>query len=244
MGFFRSIDGGVSWTRFALPDQASLPYPQDAYSIAVDPYDGAHLVMGFHEEAGLVESTDAGTTWKTVTPGDDGVSAYVDIIDTGDPQTTRTTWVTIGQSGAMQRTTDGGAHWTQVETLQHAHGCSQMFQAGGGVVYAAGNYGSKGNGIYQSKDYGSTWNFVSDGSENGVVGTASTLYASYAWANSGGVDPSLKTAPRDPGTNWTSVSAPADMTNGSKGAAVTYDGTHYVIVSGNWNAGIWRYIEN
>jgi hypothetical protein len=33
------------------------------------------------------------------------------------------------------------------------------------------------------------------------------------------------------------------MTNGPKRAAVTFDGTHSIIVGGNWNAGIWRYVE-
>ena len=34
------------------------------------------------------------------------------------------------------------------------------------------------------------------------------------------------------------------MTNGAKHAAVTFDGSHYVIVSGNWLGGIWRYVES
>ncbi len=34
------------------------------------------------------------------------------------------------------------------------------------------------------------------------------------------------------------------MTNGAKRTAVAFDGSHYVIVSGNWNAGLWRYVEN
>jgi hypothetical protein len=33
------------------------------------------------------------------------------------------------------------------------------------------------------------------------------------------------------------------MKNGPKGAGVTYDGPNYIIVTGNWNAGIWRYVE-
>jgi hypothetical protein len=242
-GFWKSIDGGVSWSRTALPDQPSLQYDQDAYSIAVDPHDGQHLIMGFHEAAGLVESTDGGMTWAARTVGDSGVSVYANFVDTGDAASTRTTWLTIGQSGSMQRTANGGSTWTKVETLQHAHGCSQIFQAGRGVIYAPGSGGSQGDGIYRSADYGVTWSKVSAGSENGVVGTRSTLYASYAWANAGGLDPALKTAPRDAGMTWSNVPTPSGMTNGWKGAAVTSDGTHEIIVSGHWNAGIWRYIE-
>jgi hypothetical protein len=239
MGFWRSTDGGVSWTQIRLPDK----YGQDAYSISVDPYDGAHVLMGYHEAIGLVESSDAGSTWTPITPADPGISVYPFFIDTGDPATTRKTWLTIGQTGALQRTTDGGASWKQVETLQHAHGCSTMFQAGEGVEYVAGLYGTKGNGVYRSADYGATFDLVAGATENGVTGTASTLYASYAWANSGGLDPALMTAPRSPGTSWSVVATPSGMTNGWKGVAVSFDGTHHVIVSGNWNAGFWRYIE-
>jgi hypothetical protein len=143
----------------------------------------------------------------------------------------------------MQRTADGGKTWKQVETLEHAHGCSQIFQAGGGVIYAPGNDGTQGNGVYRSTDLGLTWTKVVDGPANNVIGTDSTLYAAYAWADSGGVTPDLRTAPRNPGTQWMSVATPAGMTNGPKGSAVTFDGKHHVIVGGNWNAGIWRFIE-
>jgi hypothetical protein len=242
-GFWKSVDGGVSWTRTALPDQASLQYDQDAYSIAVNPYDGKHIIMGFHEAAGLVESTDAGATWIARKPGDGGGSVYPYFVDTGDPATTRTTWLTIGQSGNMWRTTNSGSSWTQVETLQHPHGCSQFFQAGAGVIYAPGTNGTQGNGIYRSADYGVTWSRIAAGNVNSVLGTPTTLYANYAWATGGSLDPQLKTAARNPGTTWSSVPTPSGMTNGTKGAAVTYDGSHYIIVSGNWNAGIWRYVE-
>jgi hypothetical protein len=244
MGFWKSTDGGVNWTRTALPDQAALQYDQDAYSISVDPYDGKHIIMGFHEMAGLVESTDGGASFQGRTPGDQGMSVYPNFIDTGDPATTRKTWLTIGQTGTMQLTQDGAASWRQVETLTHPHGNSQIFQAGGGVIYVGGVGGTQGDGIYRSQDFGSTWTKVSSGAESDVVGTATMLYAAYAWAyGPGGVDPALKTSLRSSGTSWTSVATPSGMTNGWKGAAVTHDGSHYVIVTGNWNSGIWRYIE-
>ncbi len=242
-GFWMSEDGGVNWSHTTLPDQPGTQYSQDAYSIAVDPYDGKHLVMGFHEEAGLVESNDSGASWIVHKPGDGGISIYNFFVDTGDPATTRATWLSIGQSGAMFRTTDSGTSWKQVETLQHAHGCSQFFQAGGGVIFAPGQGGTDGDGVYRSKDYGATWAKVSSTKANTIAGTKTTLYANYGWASAIGTPADIQTAPRDPGTAWKDGTTPQAMTNGSKGSAVTFDGTHYVIVSGNWNAGIWRYIE-
>jgi len=59
----------------------------------------------------------------------------------------------------------------------------------------------------------------------------------------GGADPALQTAPRDPGTDWTSIEVPEAMINGPKSSAVTHQGSQYIIVSANWQAGIWRYVE-
>jgi photosystem II stability/assembly factor-like uncharacterized protein len=240
-GFWKSTDGGVNWTRTDFPNDGK-PYPQDGYSVDVDPYDGKHLIVGFHEEAGLAESSDAGQTWRTINWGS-APSAYPFFIDTGSATTTRRSWLTLGQSGSMMLTRDGGSTWTSPETLQHAHGNAQIFQAGAGVIYTAGLYGTQGSGIYRSTDYGSSWVKIYDGYLNGVIGTASTLYSSWAWANQGGADPTLRRASRSSGTPWSAIATPPGMTNGFKRAAVTSDGVHQIIVGGNWNAGFWRFIE-
>jgi hypothetical protein len=59
-------------------------------------------------------------------------------------------------------------------------------------------------------------------------------------------NPTLQRAPRATGTPWSAdyTPTPPVMINGTKRAAVSFDGKHYVIVSGNWcAAGIWRYVE-
>ena len=58
-------------------------------------------------------------------------------------------------------------------------------------------------------------------------------------------DPNLQRAPRATGEPWSTGYTPRPaMVNGTKRAAVAYDGKHHVIVSGNWcAAGIWRYVE-
>ena len=205
-GFWKSTDGGVSWARTGLPDQARLQYDQDAYSIGVDPYDGTHILMGFHEAVGIVESTDGGATFVARNPGDSGASAYPYFIDTGVPATTRTTWLTLGQTGSMSRTTDSGATWKTVDSLQHAHGCSQIFQAGG-VVYAAGSGGSAGDGVYRSKDYGVTWTNISPGKATVLVGTGDKIFCPMPGRTRAGTTRTcaprreirdLLVAPRDP----------------------------------------------
>ena len=59
-GSGKSTNGGVDWARCG-----DVPIEnQDVYSIDIDPYDSQHLIIGYHEEMGLSESSDGCATWK------------------------------------------------------------------------------------------------------------------------------------------------------------------------------------
>lgn len=250
VGIWKSTDGGITWTAHttdnstAAADCNNSYYANDAYALDVDPYDGKHLLTGFHQCAGLSESTDGGLTWRTVpVPGDMGASVYPFFVNTGTPATTRTTWLMQAQwdknINGIYRTEDSGAHWQHVAPAsEHAHGCSQFYQPGGGVIYAP----SVPDGLIRSADLGKTWTQVSNLVANGVYGTSKLIYASYGWATGGNNAPNLQDAALA-GTSWTQRTAPGGMTNGAKRVGVSSDGTHAVMVSGNWLAGIWRYVE-
>jgi hypothetical protein len=47
--------------------------------------------------------------------------------------------------------------------------------------------------------------------------------------------------PGPPGMSFTTW--PINISEGPKRAAVTFDGTHYIIITGNWWAGLWRCVE-
>jgi hypothetical protein len=86
-------------------------------------------------------------------------------------------------------TTDQGASWTipsGLAGLQHPHGNSQIFQTGS-TLFVAGTNGPDGQGVYRSTDLGASWARVDSGvtPEAIVWGTATTVYAMYAWACSG-----------------------------------------------------------
>ena len=151
----------------------------------VDPYDGRHLLSGFHEQTGLAESFDAGATWRSVPIAADkgaGTSFYAFFVDTGDPVTTRSTWLAMPQSitGAVGtwRTDDSAASWNKIVSVEHPHGGAQIFQSDG-VIYIGG-WGSNGGGVYRSADLGVAWTRMLQGIQAVVYGTAKYIYAQPA----------------------------------------------------------------
>ena len=112
-------------------------------------------------------------------------------------------------------TSDGGATWTKpkgIEGLNHAHGCSQLYQTGQ-TLFIGGGGAPMGNGIYRSTDLGANWTRVTDGNVSVVWGTSKMVYGMWGWAcascglNEGG--PQYQTAPQ-----------PGDMGAWSKGPAL------------------------
>lgn len=250
-GFWVSTNGGVDWTKTNVAPGGNR---QDFYPPTIDPYDANHLLMAGHEMNMPVQSVDGGKTWTALpmdpamnAPG--GSAAFV-FVDTGTASTTRNTWLyspqgTGGLIGTW-RTTNGGTTWKQVDKNEKEHSYYQIFQPDtNGVVYMAGIYSSLGFGVLRSTDYGQTWAHVGKaGNENIVFGTAKHIYAMDAYSSMNG---EVGDAPgtgtwRAMATPWSGTS-PSGPIAGTVQAAVTNDGTYNIIVTANWNGGLWRYIE-
>ena len=250
LGVYKSVDGGINWSYYAVNNTQGTK-SSDVYSLDIDPYNSAHLIAGFHD-VGLSESKDGGQTWTTIpVPSNFGISVYAWFVQSGSAATTSGTWLTQAQwnknTQGMWRTTNSGATWTQVQSsLEHIHGSAQIYQDGHGVIYASGNAGQSGD-IFRSTDYGQTWTAAKSNkvAQNGVFGTPNYIYATYSYAISSNNAQHLQRSPASDGINWSDwvPTQPPGMTNGAKRAAVTFDGKHYVIVTGSWDAGIWRYVE-
>lgn len=245
---YRSTDGGLS---FELTGRiAGAPGAASLYSIAVDPSNPRHLVSGLHEADKIVESNDAGDTWRFVSGRGfptGGKSWFPFFIDTGDSATTARTWFAIAQDGGSPVITeDGGATWKKpkgIENLEHPHGGAALFQHGK-TLFVAGIYGP-GTGIYRSTDLGQRWSKVSDGSGAIVWGSSKNVYAMWGWACSQCTDgPDFRSAPQpgDAGT-WRESSVPRKLNWGPNSVATTSDGTHTIFVGSMWTTGLWRYIE-
>jgi hypothetical protein len=254
-GFWASTNGGVDWTSYKGPD-GSL---QQFYPAAVDPHDSQHILVTGHIAALIGESTNGGQTWSTVQMEQGGVmlpmggTGEIAFIDTGATATTATTWLYLAngggtpppnQFGTWRTTSKGGATgWTWVQSNEHVNGTTQIYQPDPrGVVYMAGYYSSDGNGVFRSADYGQTWSHVgADMYEAIVFGTSRFVYAMYGTGSPAPVN--LQIAAQPGTATWTPTSTPAEMTLGPAQAAVTNDGTYNIIVTANYNGGLWRYVE-
>jgi hypothetical protein len=252
-GFWKSVDGGVNWTRYTVAPSGSGR--QDYYPPVVDPYDVNHLLMTGHEMNYLVESIDGGQTWTNVSINNgmtqNGGTGFVFFINTGTASSTRGTWLWMAQQAGggigTWRTANNGTSWTQVDRNEHPHGSAQIYQPNNnGVVYMAGAYSDLGWGVLRSADYGQTWVHVGPNSNLGVVlGTSKNVYSMFGYpvGIGGTVSASLQIASQ-PGTgSWTTPNTPAGISQGAAQLSLLNNGSNNIVVGAMWNGGLWRYIE-
>ena len=111
-GFYRTTDGGNTFTQLGF-----LMMAQGAFDPFADP-DRRTLLTGTHG-VGISKSIDSGRTFIDVTLGVPGNTLWPLLLDS------RTflmgTFDQGSVKGAVYRTIDGGASWTQMTTLSPSH---------------------------------------------------------------------------------------------------------------------------
>jgi hypothetical protein len=251
LGFWKSVDGGVNWTQYAVTPTSR----QDYYPPVVDPYDPNHLLMGGHEFDSVVESIDGGQTWTSVTIASgmiqNGGTGFVFFINTGTASTTRGTWLWIAQQsgGAIGtwRTTNGGTTWAEVDHNEHPLGAAQVYQPDtGGVVYMAGVFSAEGAGVLRSADYGQTWAHVGlNNNETAVVSTSKDVYSMYGIpvGPGGTTNPVFEVGAQPGNGTWVAPGTPSTLMQGAAQMATVNNGTHNIVLGSMWNSGVWQYIE-
>jgi hypothetical protein len=241
-GAWKSLNGGQTWTRYNV----GAPNGDDIGFFQVNRHDPNRVLAMMHSvTAHVFESRDAGQTWIDQGAPGDTWGAHVFWVDDntllalgeGDNGPGPGTWRGVRSGSAWPWTWT----WTYVSTQQHWHGASQIFvDEASGTIFTGGAYG-----IQKSTNNGVTWTTVGSGYSGGVVATPTRLYSTASYANNTtGFGPGFMYADRTAGgVTWTSGTSPAAMNNGWFTAAVVFDGTRYIVISGNWNAGIWRLAE-
>jgi photosystem II stability/assembly factor-like uncharacterized protein len=175
-GIYRSDDGGKTWKNIGLADTRQIS------RILVDPADANTVYVGAlghaygpNDERGVYKSTDGGAHWKQVLDKGPDVGIADLAMATAKPQVLfATTWNAHrpawsayppieGNGNALYRSTDGGAHWTQIS----GHGLPE--EKWGRTGIAVGADGQRvyvtitcpgHSGLYRSDDGGNTWKLV------------------------------------------------------------------------------------
>lgn len=108
-GLFRSEDGGLTWTKVALPLGHEAP---DVMALAAHPGDGQVAYVGTHE-AGILKTADGGRTWTAINRGLGGLDVHGIAIDPNTPAKLHV--LVRGNGEGVYRTTDGGLKWVRVD---------------------------------------------------------------------------------------------------------------------------------
>jgi len=183
-GFFKSLDGGETWSPIGGGLTPALPF---LTGIAVDPatpprvYATARVGL----DGGLYRSTDAGASWSfTRLGGLDSVAI--------DPATPSTLYA-VGDRGVL-KSSDAGANWTSVQPEPSV--CVAIAPSSPSTVYAGGNE------LLKTTDGGATWTTVLVNSESSVAVAIHPTMPNivYAGLEDAGV---FKTV--DGGTTWTPI---------------------------------------
>ncbi len=176
-GVYRSDDAGETWTHLGLDDSRQIS------RILVDPTDARTVYVGVlghaygpNDERGVYKSTDAGAHWQRVLDKGPSVGIADLALAQNAPQILfaaawnahRPPWSTYppleGPGNALYRSTDAGAHWTQIS----GHGLPDgtwgrtgiAVSADGRRVYATIDCPGH-SGLYRSDDGGDTWTLMS-----------------------------------------------------------------------------------
>lgn len=175
-GVFKSTDGGKTWSHMGLEDTRQIA------AILVDPRDAnvAYVAAlghayGPNTERGVFKTVDGGRTWSKALYRDADTGAVSLAFEPGDPdvlyaalwQTRRPPWSVYppsnGPGSGLYKSTDGGAHWTQVAGQGFPAEVGRigiaLSPAAPKRVYAivAATHG----GLYRSDDGGAHWRHTS-----------------------------------------------------------------------------------
>ena len=199
--FFRSADGGATWSQSTLPIVDLL---------AVDPASSNIIYAGLN---GLSRSTDSGVTWTGTS-----ITTFVDGIS---PDASRAGVVYVTTTdGKIYKSTDFGATWTSLagslppqfnrllSVAADPNNSNILWGTGEGSCLASNNIPFI-CGLVQSSDGGKTWQAISSVKgwfKNVVVDSRNgTIYAGGQDNSQGVTSQALAVRSTDGGKTWTKI---------------------------------------
>jgi hypothetical protein len=139
--FYKSVNGGIDWVPL-VPGGETGAFESSGFvqGLAMDPTDHDHLILNPHFQcapssghpaACLLESFDAGATWRF----NEGENAPTSGEGAGLWMEDARNWYFALYFGGLAHTTDGGAHWTRLfdkryATSAHTHGLDGTLYVG------------------------------------------------------------------------------------------------------------------
>jgi hypothetical protein len=254
---WKSTDGGVDWTNIwdnniYAPDgvsNISSDVGADINGIfAPDPAKPDHLLAFLHsywgtgQNNGIFESTDGGGKWIVRKSQTFSFQPHADTLNAIDGQTWLVTHGTGWPNSELWRTTDGGGSWKLVANNTVLE---MKVAKAGSNVYAPGPH------LLKSTDNGATWNKLPD--DSNMIFVVWTSAKKVYWSGGGNYQDrnfKIRSAPIGGEASWTELPVPTGLSwVGGIGSAVpgyavaVSDGTHTVLVTSNYSAGVWRYVE-
>ena len=162
--FYRSTDGGTTWTNAA---GTNLPSPNFTNTMVVDPADGAVVYIGHF--SGLYKTTNGGNNWSSVIPTPQSFGSVFSIVF--DPATPSTMYVAANTG--VYKSTDSGSTWSAPNNLgitgaPNVHALA-VDPSAPSTIYA----GTFGNGLFKSTNGGGTWTAMNSG-----MGTSAPTFVS------------------------------------------------------------------
>lgn len=249
-GFWESVDGGDTW---AIPagfvTVATAKNCYDVTMMAPNPADFSDVIVGCHSPwsgAGLSNAgiyRKQGATWTTIEPpaptNPVGTVSLTFLYDPASGQGSPNDMLVATNGDGIYKSTDAGASFTKVSSLNAQHGGGQFFYAPDGKLYAGGvNYPMR------SSDNGSTWASVGTSTLPNygyfaVWKSGSYLYTGKSSGVIGGHSPEgLYRSLATDGLTWSAAPAPEDQLfvegpfRGERNVAGNYD------LMSNWFGGI------